>query len=291
MASRGRSLDLWAQWLLERRHGGDAAYQQRVLEYLAPVREKVLDNAALADGDVVLDVGAGDGLIAFGALGRFGPTGRVIFSDVSQDLLDHSRKLADELGSGDRCCFVRAAAEDLAPIADTSVNVVTTRSVLIYVKEKEQAFREFYRVLRPGGRLSMFEPINRYFGYPSSWPYDEGPYQALGERVRAVHRLIHPPDDPMMDFDERDLLAYAAAAGFREVALEVRVDVRPAEPLPWETFLRLSGNPRIPTYAEAMAQTLTPAEIERYASHLRPLVEQGEGQERTARVYVRAIKG
>ncbi len=91
----------------------------------------------------------------------------------------------------------------------------------------------------------------------------------------------------MMDFDERDLLGYATAAGFREVALEVRVDVRPAEPLPWETFLQLSGNPRISSYAEAMAQTLTPAEIERYATHLRPLVEQGEGQERTARVYVR----
>ena len=60
---------------------------------------------------------------------------------------------------------MQAAAEDLAPIADESVDVVTTRSVVIYVTEKQRAFDEFHRVLRPGGRLSMFEPINS-FAFP-----------------------------------------------------------------------------------------------------------------------------
>ena len=45
-------------------------------------------------------------------------------------------------------------------MADGSVDVVTTRSVLIYVKDKAAALREFYRVLKPGGRVSLFEPIN-----------------------------------------------------------------------------------------------------------------------------------
>jgi len=108
----------------------------------------------VAEGDAVLDVGCGDGLIAFGALEKVGPTGRVVFSDISQDLLDHCRVLAEQLGVLNRCDFWRAAAEDLRSVADASVDVVTTRSVIIYVKPKEQAFREFHRVLRSGGRHS-----------------------------------------------------------------------------------------------------------------------------------------
>jgi ubiquinone/menaquinone biosynthesis C-methylase UbiE len=52
------------------------------------------------------------------------------------------------------------AADSLTEIADRSVDVITTRSVLIYVKDKAAALREFYRVLRSGGRISLFEPIN-----------------------------------------------------------------------------------------------------------------------------------
>src|SRR5438552_3003868 len=120
---------------------------------LANALKSVLEGAAIREGDVVLDVGAGDGLIAFGALRLVGETGKVVFSDVSQDLLDVSRGLARELDAVDRCEFVLARAEDLAPIADESVDVVTTRSVVIYVEEKQRAFDAFHRVLRPGGRL------------------------------------------------------------------------------------------------------------------------------------------
>jgi arsenite methyltransferase len=84
----------WAEWLLERRHGGDLEDLEATLDYLYPVRNRVLDNAGIGAGDVVLDVGAGDGLIAFGALERVGTSGAVIFSEVSQDLLDHARSLA-----------------------------------------------------------------------------------------------------------------------------------------------------------------------------------------------------
>jgi ubiquinone/menaquinone biosynthesis C-methylase UbiE len=86
-------------------------------------------------------------------------------ADISQELLDVSQELARELNTLERCEFVFTGAEDLSPLSDHSVDVVTTRSVVIYVAEKQRAFDEFHRVLRPGGRLSIFEPINR-FSFP-----------------------------------------------------------------------------------------------------------------------------
>ena len=113
--------DQWAQWLLQRRFGGDPERLQSQLRELYPVRDLVLQNAQLTAGEVLLDVGAGDGLIAFGALAHVGKQGRVIFSDISQDLLDHSRALAEQMGVLEQCQFIRAWADDLSPIADTSV--------------------------------------------------------------------------------------------------------------------------------------------------------------------------
>ena len=106
------SPDRWHRWLLNVRFGGDAEARQQVLtQRLYLVRDKVLDKAQLQPGDTLLDVGAGDGLIAFGALERLGPLGRVIFSDISQDLLDHCRKAAEAEGLLDRCSFVLAPAD------------------------------------------------------------------------------------------------------------------------------------------------------------------------------------
>jgi ubiquinone/menaquinone biosynthesis C-methylase UbiE len=139
--------DQWAEWLLHRRHGDDPDELRRTLDRLSKVRDKVLDNAGVATGETVLDVGTGDGLIAFGALDRVGAEGRVILSDISQDLLDHAHALAEQMRVVDRCEFVRAPAEDLSAVKDAAADVVTTRSVLAYVVPKQRAFNEFFRVL------------------------------------------------------------------------------------------------------------------------------------------------
>ncbi len=172
--------DHWAQWLLHRRFGGDLQHGQAMLKELSVWRDRILEHATITEGEMVLDVGCGDGLIAFGALDRVGEEGQVIFSDISQDLLDHCRSLAQQLQVLERCRFVRASAENLAAIATGSVDVVTTRSVLIYVQAKQQALHEFYHVLKPGGRLSIFEPINRFC-------YPEPPQMFLGYDVTPMN--------------------------------------------------------------------------------------------------------
>jgi ubiquinone/menaquinone biosynthesis C-methylase UbiE len=294
------SQDRWAAWVLDRRFGGEPEEAERGMRELAPVRDRVLEGAGIREGDVLLDVGAGDGLIAFGALPLVGDSGRVIFSDVSQELLDVSRGLAQELDTLSRCEFLLARAEDLAPVADESVDVVTTRSVVIYVEDKQRAFDTFHRVLRPGGRLSMFEPINRFtFPEPENkyMGFDVTPIAGLVRRVKdAYNRLAGQGDSTLVDFDEGDLISFAERAGFRKVELtyeaKVERDVGPhwGNELNWDTFLRVAPNPLAPTLAETIDDALTPEEAERFVSHLRPLFEEKKGTSRSAVAYLRAVK-
>lgn len=283
--------DCWAEWLAERRYGGDCEARSRLSEEVAGWRDRVLAYARLTEGETLLDVGCGEGLVGFGALER--GAGEVIFSDISQDLLDFCREAATALAVLDRCRFVQASADDLAALSSDSVDVVTTRSVLIYVSDKASAFREFARVLRPGGgRISLFEPINRFAHLDAdTWAgYDLSPIPEISRKIRAVYDAIQPPEcDPMLDFDERDLIDLAEQAGFFPIHLHLEAEITPSEPRSWSGFLSSAGNPRIPTIGEAMVQALTPDEREQLTAHLRPLVERGGGTWRMALAYLFAV--
>jgi SAM-dependent methyltransferase len=283
--------DRWAEWLAVRRFGGDAETRERVLAELSAIRDTLLDRARLGLGETLLDVGCGEGLIAFAALER--GAGEVVFSDVSTDLLGVCEEAARDLGVVDRCRFLEASADDLHAISDESIDVVTTRSVLIYVSRKRDAFCEFARVLRPDGRISLYEPINR-FGrrYANTWMgYDLSPLDGIGAKLRAVYDALQPSDtDPMLDFDERDLIRLAQDAGFFPIQLRLEADIKPTEPRAWDAFLHGAGNPNIPTLAEAMQQSLTPAERRLLSAHLQPQVEQGLGEWRIAVAYLVATK-
>ncbi len=285
------TIDQWAKWLLRDRHGADPERLSATLQQLAPIRDKVLKNAAVKEGEVVLDVGAGTGMIAFAALDRVGPAGRVVFLDTSQELLDHCRARAEELGVRDRCDFVVGAAEELSGIEDESVDVVTTRSVVMYVSMKDRAFRAFYRVLRLGGRVSIYERINR-FGFPEPpelfWGYDVTPIQDI---VPEVRRLVDPPEyDVLTSFDERDLLEHAERAGFTDVHLEYHAKVTPREAMEWNDLFQGAQPPPGMSLADALGQALSAQERARFTERLRPLVEQGRGIRRWAATYLSATK-
>ena len=279
--------DCWAEWVLRMRAPADPEVRERAAAQFRTWRERILDRAELAEGETLLDVGCGDGLVAFGAVER--GAGLVVFSDISQDLLDESRRLADELGVADRCRFVVAPADDLHEVPDASVDVVTTRSVLIYVDDKESAFREFHRVLRAGGRVSLFEPINRLNRFFEAWDTPE--IKELAERVQAGFRELQPRDtDPMLNFDDRDLVDLAERTGFERVHLTLEVETSPPEPIPWDVFMDMPFNPRIPSPRQMTEQVLSAEERERFAAHLRPRVEGGVGSRRTAAAYLLAVK-
>ena len=170
---------------------------------------------------------------------------------------------------------------------------MTTRSVLIYVHDKASAFSEFSRVLRPTGRISLFEPINSFARRSAdTWAgYDLGAIPDVSRKIRAVYSALQPPEsDPMLSFDERDLIDLAEQAGFFPIHLDLEARLAALEPRTWDGFLNSAGNPQIPTVAEAMQQALTLEEQERFIGHLRPLVEAGHGVWRMATAYLYAVK-
>jgi arsenite methyltransferase len=281
--------DRWATWLAERRFAGSDEVRAESYKIFDEFRARVLDGAHIEPGDTVLDVGCGEGLIGFGALELVGAEGRVIFSDISKDVLDVCREIAD----GDRRCEFVLASADRLPLADESVDVVTTRSVVIYLEDKAPAMREFFRALKSGGRLSMFEPIND-FGYSEPEGvfagYDVGDVWDVVEKIRGCYADVATT---LHGWDERDLLRWTEDAGFPDVEITLEIEVKPHPMMDvrdWDAFRNFAPNPLAPTLQEAVDERLTPQEQERLVSHLRPLVEQGQGGYRMASAYVRAVK-
>jgi arsenite methyltransferase len=247
----------------------------------------LLKKGGLGEGKVVLDVGAGEGMMGFGALEKVGTTGRVIFSDISDALVEFTRNAAEQMGVLDRCSFIKASAEDLSAIESESVDLVTTRSVLIYVDDKQRAFREFYRVLKPGGRTALFEPIDdrRMTEFSDYWRKrawaapdspETAPIKDLLDRWWGYWQSLNV-NEAMTNFNERDLMLMCIEAGFAAVHTELYLNAWPTPPMKWETWMNSSGNPLIPTNGEVIRQIFNMEEQARFEQHIRPIVE-GSGR-------------
>jgi len=294
--------DVWSDWLLHHRHGGDPGHDQHIRGRTLTYADRILESAPLAEGATLLDVGAGDGLVAFRALELFGPSTNVILSDVSASMLNHAEALAQRSGLHPRCRFVQAAAEDLSLIDGESVDVATARSVLAYVSDKPAAFREFYRVLKSGGRISIAEPIMR----------DEAltvvAMKMLLDKRSADHReaslpLLHRwraaqfPDtasalelDPTTNYTERDLVRFVQQVGFADIDLHLHIHVGSARALKWGTFLQISPHPRAPCLDAILRERFTSEERVTFERLLRPAIERG-GRPTTERIaYLTARK-
>jgi arsenite methyltransferase len=209
-----------------------------MLATLAAVRDRVLDAAAIGPGDDVADISTGSGLLAIAAAERVAPDGDVVAIDVSVDCLEELRGVA----KAPNIAYQLGAAEAL-PLPDGSVDAVVVRSVLVFVRDKQEAVREFHRVLRPGGRVSLSEPINRRM-QPLADAVDFGPDAALVRDWQAG-RLRR--SSPMLDFDERDLERMLVEAGFADVRVEVEDAVLELSP---ESLLTVAAAPGEPPLLE-----------------------------------------
>ena len=232
------------------------------------------------------DVGTGSGLVALRAIERIGPSLRVVMTDVSAPLLDHAQALAAEQGVLDQCIFVQGSADAMPGMPDGSVDAVTTRAVVAYVADKPAVFREFHRILRPGGYLSIAEPIMRDDALEvcalkqmidARNPGDGDPFFPMLLRWRAA---LYPDTEeklrqsPITSFGERDLVRYAVDAGFAEIHLEFHIDVKDKDRrLPVDAYFDVSPHPLAPTLNQVLDEQFTPDERVFFEERLRALYE------------------
>lgn len=294
--------DIWSDWVLHRRCGDDPAQRARLLPQLEEQRDRVLDQVDLRPGMQLADVGCGDGLIGFGALARTGNAIEVTFSDVSSELVRHCEERAAELGVRERCRFVTASAEALDAIPSASLDVVTARAVLTYLPDKTAVLREFFRILKPGGRISLCDPIIQdkvLFLLAIANRLRSGGFGEQTRRYELLHRwqARQFPDSldamrasPVTNFNERDLFQFVENAGFSGIRVRLELDKVRSTAQSWPVLLATASLPGYPTLGEILDSEYTTEERAELERILTGVLESATAEERRSTAYVVAVK-
>ena len=218
----------WTQWLMETRFAFlTPEMKQQTLNWLQLVRDNVLMRANIQEGETVIDIGTGTGLLAFKVLEQLNGTGTIIFSDKFQDCLDSCEQFLKEHNITTGYKMLQCPAEKI-DLPDNSVDKALMRSVLVHIVDKQPAINEIYRILKKGGHFCCFEPVIR-----SNTRYWEltnpDAIRNYEEFKRVENEFMEDMNDALCNFDENSLAANFEAAGFSDGTVDS--DVIPSIPI------------------------------------------------------------
>jgi arsenite methyltransferase len=171
--------------------------------------------AELLPGEVVLDLGSGGGIDCFVAAKKVGPEGRVIGLDMTPEMVKLARGNAKKVGATN--VEFRYGEMEEIPLPDESVDVIISNCVINLSPDKDAVFGEAYRVLRPGGRISVSDIV------------------IDGELPRVIRsRLDAWAGCVAGALDEGDYLDRIRAAGFEAVEVISREYVKISADAGWD---------------------------------------------------------
>ncbi len=210
--------------------------QERQDALLAPISRLVLERAAAASGEHVIDIGCGCGQTTLELTGQVGSTGKVLGIDVSAPMLARARH---RVRNG--AAFIEADATDF-PFERENTDLLFSRFGVMFFARPEVSFANMRTALRPGGRLVFVcwrEPrANPWFMVPLQAAYqhvprlpemapdDPGPFSfAKEERVR---RILDEAGFTSIEMTPYDFPLDLACGGGLEAAVEAAVSIGPA---------------------------------------------------------------
>jgi len=163
--------------------------------------------AAIKPGEAVLDLGSGGGLDCFLAAQQVGIEGHVIGVDMTPEMISKARVNTNKAGTQN--VEFRLGEIEHLPVADASVDVILSNCVINLSPDKEQVFREAYRVLKPGGRLAISDVVATA-PIPNNLRHDEALWGGCMSGAQEIGKL------------EETLIAL----GFQEVCITPKAESR-----------------------------------------------------------------
>lgn len=281
----------WSKWLLKTRFNYMTEEQkQQTLKWLLSVRDTVLYNANLKKSDTIIDLGTGTGLLGFGALDFIDNSGKVFFLDKFEDCLNACREFAKKNKITKPHDFILSDCNNIKLPAN-SIDKALMRSVLVHILDKKQVFLEIYKILKPGGIYSAFEPIIK----SNTRCWELVPKDALSDYndfKQAEDECLNSNTDPLTNFDETTLSQDLDSAGFSNGIIDKQIVESNyiIKPNMVKSWLCTPPSPGTKTMKEKFLTYFDEPKVDNYISELQQALENKTVSIKSNVVYIKAIK-